>query len=229
MKKILLFSVALISSVVLLAQNCQPVMPDAATSPYVVYDANANHVNSGDVVWVCKDLTVEISGDGNTVFIEKGCTITLSGDGNTLYMKGTGNLTISGNTNNPVTFEASVTYNDNGTGNTLGSCDTLKYDYTDAPKAPKKFCNVWLGLNEVKTHKTLSLYPNPAINVLNYQISSDVNTATIEIFSASGQKVYADNIAKKEGEIDISGLNKGLYLVRINSDKGQYTGRVNVE
>ena len=93
MKKILLFSVALITSVVLIAQNCQPIMPNIPN--YVVYDADTNHKNSGDVIWVCRDLNVEISGDGNTVFIEKGCSVTLSGDANTIYQKGTGDLTIS--------------------------------------------------------------------------------------------------------------------------------------
>ena len=227
MKKILLFSLAIISSVVLLAQVCNPVMPNV--SNYVVYDADGVHSTDGDVVWVCRDLTIEISGEGNTVFIETGCNVTLSGNLNFLYMKGTGNLTISGNDNDPVNFETSVTYTDNGMGNVLGTCDSLKYDYTDAPKAPKKFCDVWAGLNEVENQKALRVFPNPATSVLNYEIPSDVRVNFVEIFSASGQKVHSGSIVKNEGEIDISKLNNGLYLVIINTDKGLYSGRVNVE
>jgi hypothetical protein len=227
MKKILLFSVALITSLVLVAQICPQPFPN--TTPYVVYDADAVHSNSGDVIWICRDLTVEISGDGNNIFIEKGCSIILSGDGNSLYQKGSGDLTVTGMNNPVVKFETSITFADNGTGNSVTSCDTIKYDYTFAPKAPKKFCNVWLGLNEVKDKQSLRLYPNPATSVLNYEIPSDVTATNVEIFSTTGQKVYTSSIGKNEGEIDISQLNNGLYLVILNTDKGQYSGRVNVE
>jgi len=197
--------------------------------PWVVIEADGTHANSGDKVWICNGLTVEISGGGNTVFIEKNCTITLSGDDNDVYQKGNGDLTISGKDNSPVTYESTVTVVDNGTNNATGSCDTLKYDYTDAPVAPKKFCDVWAGVNEIKANESLRLYPNPATNVLNYEIPGNVTSNSVEIFSTSGQKVYVANIDTKDGKIDISGLKKGLYLVILNTNKGRYSGRVNVE
>lgn len=227
MKKILLFSVAILTSLFLMTQNCQPVM---VGTPWVVYEADATHANSGDLIWICSGLTVEISGTGNTVFIEKNCTITLSGDGNNaLYQKGTGSLTITGDNNNSVKYEAAVTFVDNGTGTTTTVCDTLKYDYKDAPVSPKKFCDVYAGVNEVKANESLRLYPNPATGVLNYEIPGNVIASSVEIFSTSGQKVYASSIDKKDGKIDISGLKNGLYLIIMSTDKGLYSGRVNVE
>ena len=225
MKKILLFSAALITSVVLLAQ-CQPVMPPGT---YVVYDADTNHKNQGDVLWVCNNVTIEISGDGNIVFIEKGCSVTVSGDGNTIYQKRSGDLTITGDNNDPIEFDAGITFVDNGMGTGATSCDTIKFDYSDAPVSPKKFCDVWAGVTELKNNQSLRLFPNPATNVLNYEIPADVRANSVEIFSTSGQKIYVGSIDKNVGEIDISMLNNGLYLVILNTDKGQYSGRVNVE
>ena len=212
----------------MIAQNCQPVMSGGT---WVVIDADATHANSGDQVWICSGLTVEISGDGNTIFIEKNCTITLSGDNNNgLYQKGTGSLTVTGDNNSPVTYEDAVTFADNGMGNSTGSCDTLKYDYTNAPVDPKKNCDVYAGVNEFKIDKSsLRLYPNPATNVLNYEIPGNVKVKSVEIFSTSGQKVYAGNIEGTQNKIDISSLNNGLFLIRLNTDNGQYSGRVNVE
>jgi len=58
------------------------------------------------------------------------------------------------------------------------------------------------------------IFPNPAADMLyfNFDVTSDV---TMQIFSATGQLVMEKNLSS-ENAVDISSLNEGLYIVRID-------------
>ena len=224
MKKNILFALAISMASFVAAQNCQPVMPKVT---YKVYDADITHSTSGDIMWVCEGITIEISGDGNTAFIEKNCDVTLSGDNNTIYVKRGGSLTVSGNNNPKVLYESGLTFADNGTGNSPATCDTLHYDYTDAPMAPDKFCNVWASVSKVEKGPAFGLYPNPAHSVIYVQMPQGEVARNAEIYSTTGQLISA--LAVKSGEIDVANLKKGLYLVIVRSDKDQFTANINIE
>jgi Secretion system C-terminal sorting domain/Concanavalin A-like lectin/glucanases superfamily len=59
-----------------------------------------------------------------------------------------------------------------------------------------------------------SLYPNPATNLLNIDIASDIQS--VEIYSLQGQKVLTGS----EKQINISGLSSGMYMVRVQDVDG---------
>lgn len=67
--------------------------------------------------------------------------------------------------------------------------------------------------NLVKTNK-VRLYPNPAVDVLN--IDSEDLIKSIEIYSASGQKVATS----KDKKIQVSSFPKGVYLAKIEDANG---------
>ncbi|MBQ9254524.1 MAG: T9SS type A sorting domain-containing protein [Bacteroidales bacterium] len=69
-----------------------------------------------------------------------------------------------------------------------------------------------LGLSEQNAN-TLSVYPNPAKDVLN--INAD-NIQSVSIFNAMGQKVY--NSANSDGNINISNLENGVYFLNVLSN-----------
>lgn len=72
------------------------------------------------------------------------------------------------------------------------------------------------------------LYPNPAKTVLNIETNLDHSDLSVQVFSMLGQKVLDTNI--NNGSIDISGLNTGLYLVKIVTDsKAIITKRIIIE
>ncbi|UMB59368.1 T9SS type A sorting domain-containing protein [Lutibacter sp. A80] len=58
------------------------------------------------------------------------------------------------------------------------------------------------------------MYPNPVTNGMLYMSSKSSLNKQVTIFALTGQQVYSKNLQAKE-HIDISSLNKGIYLVRI--------------
>ena len=61
-----------------------------------------------------------------------------------------------------------------------------------------------------------SLSPNPAKDVLNLRASK--NISGIEIYNVMGQKVLAKSINAVNKSVDISILNKGMYLINVTID-----------
>lgn len=78
-------------------------------------------------------------------------------------------------------------------------------------------------------HK-VSVYPNPAKNVLNIYISEPGKSiAKFEIFSISGQTMQKGSINKPATTINISGLQPGMYLLRLNLNGNNYNDKISVE
>ncbi len=69
----------------------------------------------------------------------------------------------------------------------------------------------------------ISLYPNPATNLIN--IHGDFENAIYSIFSISGQ-LMSNGILEQMGnyqQIDISKLSKGMYVLKVNHSSGCWT------
>jgi len=82
-----------------------------------------------------------------------------------------------------------------------------------------------LGTNEVNL-QSISLYPNPAQNILN--ISSPLAAITsVEVFDLRGRKVGATIINYQNSyQLDVTGLKSAVYFIKINTEKGTITKRV---
>jgi hypothetical protein len=77
------------------------------------------------------------------------------------------------------------------------------------------------GIETIKGGNVPIVYPNPVANDL--YIQSDKPVKKLEIYSTSGVCVYTrENPDKKT---DVSGLPRGLYLFRINTDDGAVSGK----
>ena len=71
--------------------------------------------------------------------------------------------------------------------------------------------SVTLSSKAFNTNLKFLMYPNPATDILNIVIENEIKT--IEIYSLLGQKVMTEN----NKQINISGLAKGIYTIRITS------------
>ncbi len=69
------------------------------------------------------------------------------------------------------------------------------------------------GLDDVIANK-ISLYPNPATDVINIQAAQAVKM--VEVFTTLGQKVLTGN----SNSLNIAGLSQGMYIVNIALDNG---------
>ena len=61
---------------------------------------------------------------------------------------------------------------------------------------------------------TVSIYPNPTISVLNIKMDSNLKSATI--YSVLGIKI----LETSSKNITTSNLNKGIYLIKIETENG---------
>lgn len=72
--------------------------------------------------------------------------------------------------------------------------------------------------------QSISVYPNPATDVLN--ISTTLDITTLEMFDILGKQVLsAENIKT----INVNQLNAGVYLLKITTNKGSLTKKVMIE
>ncbi|MDJ0364820.1 M4 family metallopeptidase [Hymenobacter sp. H14-R3] len=70
----------------------------------------------------------------------------------------------------------------------------------------------------------LSLYPNPAASVLTLSLSSNEELTKVEVLDALGKTVNAARY-QGNGQLDVSGLAGGLYLLRASSGSQTFVQR----
>ena len=64
----------------------------------------------------------------------------------------------------------------------------------------------------------VSIYPNPANNVVNVNAASNINN--VEIFNMMGQKVAAFDANDTNVQINTTALSNGMYMMRITTENG---------
>ena len=75
---------------------------------------------------------------------------------------------------------------------------------------------------------SVSLYPNPAKDVVRIETKNNVNVSSVEVFNLLGQSVLSQSTLK-DNKINVSSLSKGLYLLKLASDKGTIAKKVVIE
>lgn len=92
----------------------------------------------------------------------------------------------------------------------------------------------YVGINEVALKDAVSIYPNPASDVLNVKfenVSSEY--MAIEISNLQGQVIYSNVLNEFTGNaiepVNVSNLSNGVYFVKVSSDNEIVTKRVVVQ
>ena len=75
------------------------------------------------------------------------------------------------------------------------------------------------------------IYPNPTKNNLTIQLKEDKEIRKIEFVDFSGRIVQPNKISRKKNQIkvNVSNLDKGIYILNLASDKEVYKVKVIVE
>ena len=82
-----------------------------------------------------------------------------------------------------------------------------------------------VGINELTN--SISLYPNPANDVVNIVSSNDIKT--IEVINYVGQTIYKNNsVNLKITKLDVASYNAGVYFVKITTTEGIKTSKITV-
>ena len=69
------------------------------------------------------------------------------------------------------------------------------------------------GINDIK-NSNIKIYPNPTNDIINIEGLNKNENNTIQIFDVQGKLVITKTINEK-GTIDLSELNKGIYVIKI--------------
>jgi len=88
--------------------------------------------------------------------------------------------------------------------------------------------NRWSALSiDEKTINDVSMYPNPVKNDFVYFYSTQ--NLDIIIYNILGKQVIIENITPAKDFINVSNLNKGIYLVKIISSQGAVTKKLIIQ
>lgn len=86
----------------------------------------------------------------------------------------------------------------------------------------------WLSLSEEAMNE-ISVYPNPAANVINVVNPTNMSALKVEIVDVNGRIVASDDKALEnstEGSIAIDHLETGIYTLRVYGENGQKTFKI---
>lgn len=77
-----------------------------------------------------------------------------------------------------------------------------------------------LGIEENRNPISISIYPNPSTGLFNVDLD-DVGPISLSLFSLKGQVLQTIEYQDYEDSImlDLSNFSKGIYLLKITSDK----------
>lgn len=79
-----------------------------------------------------------------------------------------------------------------------------------------------VNINELEELNTFNVYPNPVTDDLYIKMTEQINIQSVSLFSITGrQLIHADQINHKEFTLNVSSLNAGIYLVRIEDVNGK--------
>jgi hypothetical protein len=87
--------------------------------------------------------------------------------------------------------------------------------------------SIVLSRGESVERKELKLYPNPAQNLVAFELP--LEQATMTLFDITGKKIKQAQLQGGMQQIDISKLGKGLYMIRIESVNSNYHGKFIIE
>lgn len=72
--------------------------------------------------------------------------------------------------------------------------------------------------------KTLVIYPNPVKDILNVSFTQNVSDVTV--YNLLGQQVLFLNMNANKGQVDMSSLTSGTYLLKVNTESGLQTMKI---
>ncbi|WP_026452113.1 T9SS type A sorting domain-containing protein [Aequorivita capsosiphonis] len=95
--------------------------------------------------------------------------------------------------------------------------DFYTFSGTESEFVVTRFLNDGMVGTEDFQNVEFRLYPNPANEQITVELSDASPTYQLEIFDVLGKKVYTSEI-QKSGNIDVSALAQGTYLLKLNSE-----------
>lgn len=81
-----------------------------------------------------------------------------------------------------------------------------------------EFTATLLAVNEAAKKNTVNAYPNPVTDFL--YINNDTRIKDVEVYNVSGQRILSETINAEKGSLDMRRAPAGVYIVKVNTEKG---------
>jgi len=90
------------------------------------------------------------------------------------------------------------------------------------------FTNTTLSSDEFTASKGIRMYPNPTKGELNIAISNYSGKLAVSVFDLNGRQVFAKEVNdfNAQSAINMSSLQKGVYVVKVNGENLNYNQKV---
>jgi len=88
---------------------------------------------------------------------------------------------------------------------------------------------VYTGIFDSPMINPLKVYPNPSKGIVNIELSENLKESYIlNVYSIAGTKVYTEKISESSNTINLSNLNNGIYILRIENKGEIYSMKVRI-
>lgn len=115
----------------------------------------------------------------------------------------------------------------NNNGTVLAAMTTAQANFGSSDSKP--FCvTSTSGIDEYLLNQSISVYPNPADDILTLQ-ASDETMDEVSVFSIAGQLLLTKKIGAQSYTLDVSSLSRGMYLVKVTTPHGLVVKQVAVK
>jgi aminopeptidase N len=75
-----------------------------------------------------------------------------------------------------------------------------------------------LSINNFNYKNAINMYPNPASNILNIDLPTNMTLQKVSLYNALGQKSFETD----QNKIDVSSLSTGMYIVNFETSEGTF-------
>ncbi|PZO27332.1 MAG: T9SS C-terminal target domain-containing protein [Flavobacteriaceae bacterium] len=111
-------------------------------------------------------------------------------------------------------------------GNTFTNSASIYFDYNfPIVTDPAVTTVALLNTNDFDFGTYFTLYPNPAKDVLNFEVQNEIGVKSVSVYNTLGQIVMAITNIDNLKSIDVSRLTAGSYFVKVYTDKGSSSSK----
>ncbi len=180
---------------------------DGSNTPPVITDPTVLTIAASNVSQTSAILNATINNPDNVTITDKGFEWKLTNGGSYTPIAGIG----TGNT-----FTASLSGLDANTGYTFKAFIT--FEGSTVYGEEMNFSTLVDAINDVSLTHNISLMPNPADNYIELSVNSNVEVKEAIVYNAFGQMIQTIQLTENHARIDLSGMAKGMYFVRVNGE-----------
>jgi len=83
-----------------------------------------------------------------------------------------------------------------------------------------------VGVKELAGKGNMNIWPNPSEGSISIRMTEAAAKSSLEISDMMGRVVYSKQAESSEMNLDLGGLDKGVYILRVNANNSTYTQRL---